>query len=255
MDVMADVLLFIFSVILGLGWGSYATMATYRFPRNENWGGKKPRCPSCEHELKFRDFAPIWAYVVNRGRCKFCGVKVTPVYLCTEIYCLLVFILSYLAFGFSEQFLLVSLLGVFIVIFSVTELESKVIPDKALFLLLLFGSVYRAWLDQSIYGMIYGGLIAMLLGITSRHFLAWREQQSFDWRQAFLDIFSPDYVYVRIAILMGIILPIPVLIPVLCIAGAINALLYFISRRYTFSLPMPYGGVMGAGLMLAMLYC
>lgn len=254
MEYFTEALLWVFTVILGLGWGSYATMATYRFPRNEPWGGKKPRCPSCEHELKFKDFAPIWAYVINRGKCKFCGVKVTPVYLCTEIYCLLVFLSCFIAFGFSEQFLLATTIGVFVVIFTVTELESDIIPDKTLFLLLLIGIVYRTFIDHSIYGLFYGGLIGMMLGLAAKHVLAWRKGDAFDWKEAFLLIFTPEFVYVRLLILMGIILPIPLFLLAVVVAGMLNSILYFLWHRGFTNLPAPYGGVLGVLLLAGMLY-
>lgn len=244
---------YLFAAILGLGWGSYATMATYRFPRGETWGGKKPRCPSCGHELKFKDFAPIWAFVVNRGKCKFCGVPVTPVYLCTELYCLLVFLLSFAVFGFSEQFLLVSTIGVFITILTITELESRVIPDKALLLLLLVGSVYRTFMDHSIYGLFYGAAAGLFLGIGIKHYHTWRQGKAFDWHQAFLRIFKEEYTYVRLLAVLGVLLPLPHFIGMVLATWLLMTGWKALWHRFSISLPLPYGGTMGAltlGLLL-----
>lgn len=229
-------------------------MATYRFPHDEPWGGKKPRCPSCGHELKFKDFAPIWAYVVNRGKCKFCGVKVTPVYLCTEIYCLLAFILCYCVFGFNEIFLLVSTIAVFTVINTITELESRVVTDKALFLLFFTGCVYRALVDQSIYGLFYGGIYGMFVGIALKHLRAVLKHQSFDWHQAFLQLFTPDYVYVRLLIVVGGILPLYHFTVVMLLSCALILLCKLVWQRFRVPLPLPYAGVTGALMLGALLF-
>lgn len=231
----------VFAIVLGLGWGSYATMATYRFPRGESWSGKKPRCPSCNHELKFKDFAPVYAYVVSRGKCKFCGVKVTPVYLCTEIYTTLLFILSYIQFGFGELFLLVSTLGVFIAIMTTTELESKTIPDKALLLMLALAIPYRVLVDHSIYGVFWGGVMGMLAGYGYYAIQARIQHQPFDWHNAFLQLFSSEYTYVRLLIVLGVCLsPLSFLI-VLAIGTLLAALWRYIWRRVSLPFPVPYG--------------
>lgn len=243
----------IFAIILGLGWGSYATMATYRFPRGESWSGKKPRCPSCGHELKFKDFAPIYAYVVSRGKCKFCGVPVTPVYLCTEIYTTLLFILSYLVFGFSELFLLVSTFGVFVAILTTTELESNVIPEKLLLLMLMVAIPYRVLVDGSIYGLFWGGLMGMAAGYAYYAAKAKYLNQPFDLHQEFLKIYAPGYVYLRILVIMGICLPPLAFLVVLLLSGVLIGGLRVVWKYFSIPLPRPYGAVFSALTFLALL--
>lgn len=244
----------IFTIILGLGWGSYATMATYRLPRGESWSGKKPRCPSCGHELKFKDFAPIYAYVVSKGKCKFCGVPVTPVYLCTEIYTTLLFILSYLQFGFGELFLLVSTFGVFVAILTTTELESRVIPDKVQLLMFILAVAYRILVDGSIYGVMWGGLLALGVGYTYYAVRAKRRSEAFDLHQAFLDITTPGYSYLRLFVIFGITLNIKAFLVFLVLLGILVPLVGSIWWRSGVNLPVPYGGMMGVIFMAILIF-
>lgn len=228
-------------------------MATYRFPRGESWSGKKPRCPSCGHELKFKDFAPVYAYVVSRGKCKFCGVKVTPVYLCTEIYTTLLFVLSYFVFGFSELFLLVSIFGVFIAILTTTELESKVIPEKLLLLMVMLAIPYRVLVDQSIYGVFWGGLTGMAMGYIYYAAKANYLNLPFDPQQEFSQLFAPRYVYLRLLVVVGICLPLFWFLGVALLAGVLNGIWRWVWRRYAMNFPCPYGGTFAAATFLAML--
>lgn len=244
----------IISIIIGLGWGSYATMATYRLPRGESWSGKKPRCPSCETELKFKDFAPVWAFVISRGRCKFCGVKVSPVYLLTELYMALVFVLCYLALDFTEDYILISGLGICTVILTITDLESRMIPKKVLLMMAILGVIYRAMHDGTIYGFFYGGLIGLVVGFAMRHIYLALKKESFDWRKGFVEIFNEEYTYVHLVILAGIWLPLNHFAAFFAIAGALSVLWFILWSAFPITRKVPQGGTISGALFFSVLY-
>ena len=76
---------------MGTVFGSFFTLAVYRIPLGINILYKHSFCPNCNTKLKFIDLIPILSYISLKGRCRYCGEKVRPRYLCLEILSGLVF--------------------------------------------------------------------------------------------------------------------------------------------------------------------
>jgi leader peptidase (prepilin peptidase)/N-methyltransferase len=63
----------IYVAIIGLCVGSFIGLVADRLPvgRSLNW--ERSRCPDCDHVLALRDLLPVAGWLLNRGRCRFCG--------------------------------------------------------------------------------------------------------------------------------------------------------------------------------------
>jgi leader peptidase (prepilin peptidase)/N-methyltransferase len=143
---------------LGLGWGSFSTMAVYRIPRGMPWVGDKPRCLMCKHELNIIDYFSIISYFIWNGTCRYCKGKFecNIGYFFTEFFITLGFLLLYMKYGFGDIFVLLTLLIVACSIMAVVDCEHKRIPAKMLISTLLIGALYRTFLDHTFYGALYG---------------------------------------------------------------------------------------------------
>src|SRR4051812_36570193 len=159
------------ALIMGLGWGSFATMATYRLPLGMPWIGDQPRCFMCKHELNIIDYFSIISYFIWRGTCRYCKGKYecSISYFLTELFITLGIVLCYMKYGFGDIFVLVTLLVVACTIMAVIDAEHKKIPAKVLITTLLIGAVYRTFIDQTFYGALYGGITAGVVGLGIRH--------------------------------------------------------------------------------------
>lgn len=222
----------ILATILGLGWGSFATMAIYRLPHGQPWIGKKPFCPKCGHDLGFRDYVSVISFLSRRGECRYCGAKYgrRGLYLFTEIATTLVFIFAFIALNFSEEFLMVTGLGTALVILAVIDWEHHLLHPKVLLVMCMLAIAHRAAMDGDVYGILMGGGVAALLGLLIRHIV-------FAMRGKFSD--SLDYLrytetgrfegkgfdYVILLTIAGIWLPFSVLLSVL-VAGLLLAVVY-----------------------------
>lgn len=94
---MIEGILIIILFILGIYFGSFFTLATYRLPKKENITHKHSYCPNCNHELGFFDLIPIFSYLFLRGKCRYCKNKIGIRYFLFEILTGIVFVL----FGLS----------------------------------------------------------------------------------------------------------------------------------------------------------
>jgi leader peptidase (prepilin peptidase) / N-methyltransferase len=81
-----DVLIRILVAIpFGLAVGSFMTVAVHRLPRNESVLTPRSRCPGCGAELRNRDNVPVLSWLLLRGRCRSCGMRISIEYPLTEL--------------------------------------------------------------------------------------------------------------------------------------------------------------------------
>lgn len=206
------------ALIMGLGSGSYATMAVYRLPRNMPWIGDKPRCLMCKHELYLIDYFSIISFFLWRGTCRYCkgSYECNYSYFLTELFITIGMVLTYMRYGFGDRFVPMALLLVAFTIIAVISYEHKKIPAKTLISALLIAAVYRTFLDQNYYGALYSGVLGFILALGFRHlyfFVKKDAKTGFDymkWQHE--DRFvGPFFDYVKLFIVIAILLPFKIL--------------------------------------------
>ncbi len=244
------------TIIMGLGWGSFSTMATYRIPRGMPWIGDKPRCFECKHELNIIDYFSILSYFIWNGTCRYCKSKYecSISYFLTELLITAGFVLCYMKYNFGDMFVLLTLLIVAGTILAVVDAEHKKIPAKILISVLLIGAVYRTFLDQTFYGALYGGIAAGIAGLAIRHvYFLIKGQNNIGrdytvWQHG--DRFAgPGFDYVKLLAIIGVFLPFIHLGIFLITVGSICLLWQLISPK-----TLRLGTVMTGGLVLFTVY-
>ena len=73
-----DIVYLIIFFILGTLMGSFFTVVGSRLPRREDFIKSRSHCDNCTHELSLLDMVPIISYLFLRGRCRYCGTKISP---------------------------------------------------------------------------------------------------------------------------------------------------------------------------------
>ncbi len=78
-------IIIIFLFWLGAATGSFLNVAIYRLPR----GGSvlfpaRSFCPACGRTIRAWDNIPLLSWLILRGRCRDCGVRISPRYLLVE---------------------------------------------------------------------------------------------------------------------------------------------------------------------------
>ena len=93
MHVPAIVFIFCFGACVG----SFLNVVIYRLPAGMSVINPPSRCPTCGAHLRFfRENLPILGWFMVRGRCRYCGAKVSPQYMIIEIMMALTFVGLYL---------------------------------------------------------------------------------------------------------------------------------------------------------------
>ena len=158
---MDSIYLIIF-FILGTLFGSFFTVIGLRLPKNENFTTTHSHCDSCNHELKLYEMIPIFSYLLQRGRCRYCKAKIEPLSTFVEFFTGLLFAVSYYSFGFTWEFAIGIGIVSLLMIVLVSDLTYLIIPDEVL----IFFSIYFI-----IFQILNLGFVGALLKVVSGLFL------------------------------------------------------------------------------------
>ena len=158
-----------FFFVFGLVFGSFSNALIYRIPSKE-YTIFKPRrsiCPICKHELAWKDNIPILSYFILKGRCRYCGSKISPRYPLVELITASLYVLNAVLFPLSEAISL-SLMVTGLVISAFIDLEHYMIPDSGVILVGLgcvFWAFFRGRFPENLIGalIVTGAMVAFFL--------------------------------------------------------------------------------------------
>jgi leader peptidase (prepilin peptidase)/N-methyltransferase len=80
--------------LFGLAVGSFINAFEYRLRNKIDFVFKRSHCPKCKHELGVLDLIPILSFVLIRGKCRYCGTKVSWQYPLVEFVSGMLFLAS-----------------------------------------------------------------------------------------------------------------------------------------------------------------
>src|SRR5438270_12623469 len=87
----------------GLAVGSFLNVLAARVPLKRSIVSPPSACMSCDERIRARDNVPVLSYVLLRGRCRHCGVRIPLRYPAVELVTALLVAASVLAFGLTAH--------------------------------------------------------------------------------------------------------------------------------------------------------
>lgn len=156
MPVTFYLLVFLFSLFLG----SFYNVVALRTLSGESILGPKERshCTSCDHELSFLDMVPVFSWLFLRGRCRYCGEKVSPLYPFGELLTGISYTLVVWQFGFTIETLIQLVLVTILVWATITDLKVKKVPNKFTIIGLVVVMILRIISGVDLLSFIIGGV-------------------------------------------------------------------------------------------------
>jgi len=138
---------------LGLVFGSFLTVVTYRVPKGESLVAPRSRCPICGTRLRNTDNIPIVSWLLLRGRCRSCGARISPMYPLTELATAGLFAAAALTFDrVWVAVMMAPFLGLMVAL-AVIDIRHRIIPNRVVYPSLLTFAAYIL-----IVGLAGGGL-------------------------------------------------------------------------------------------------
>src|ERR1043166_6181043 len=87
----------------GLAFGSFLGVVAARVPLHRSVVSPGSACMSCEAPIRWYDNIPVLSYLVLRGRCRRCGVRIPPRDLAIELSTASLLVGCVVAFGLSTK--------------------------------------------------------------------------------------------------------------------------------------------------------
>ena len=116
--------------LLGSALGSFYNVLGLRIVKHESIIKPRSHCEKCGHVLKWYEMIPILSFIFLNGRCRNCKTKLSWLYLFSEVFCGLLFAISYYSFGFSYNLLIALIISSLLIIVTVSDLTYMIIPDR-----------------------------------------------------------------------------------------------------------------------------
>ena len=124
-----DYLMYILIGLLGLAVGSFLNAAIYRLPRRIGLHRGRSVCPHCGNRLKWYHNVPVISFLVLRGRCGFCGSRISLRYPAVEIITAGFYLFFFWQYGLTFDFGIFALLSSALVVIFFVDLDFQIIPD------------------------------------------------------------------------------------------------------------------------------
>jgi leader peptidase (prepilin peptidase)/N-methyltransferase len=115
--------------ILGLIIGSFLNVCIYRIPRHKSIARPRSFCPNCKITIHPYDNIPVLSYLILGGRCRYCKTKISWQYPLVELLTGILFLLLFLKFSLSLQFIAYTILVALLIIATFTDLSHRIIPN------------------------------------------------------------------------------------------------------------------------------
>ena len=287
LSTMVSVIVFAF----GLAVGSFLNAVIYRlavhqglYPnsydrRNRGINPFQGRsfCPSCGHQLAWYDLVPLVSYLLLRGRCRYCGQRISLQYPFVELATGLLFVLIFAKLGLAVENLaqlsfpqaislfrliyLWAIAGLLVAIF-VYDLKHFIIPDRFVYPAIAIAAAFRVFeaLDQTTWEVVaqfwflairapthlIGALAAAFLAFG--FFFALHTLSRGKW-MGFGDV--------KLALFMGLFLGFPnILVALACafVLGALVGIVLILAKKKTMRSQVPFGPFLVLGTFVALFW-
>jgi leader peptidase (prepilin peptidase)/N-methyltransferase len=114
----------------GLIIGSFLNVVAYRLPRQESLVHPPSRCPGCDSQIKAYDNIPVLGWLLLRGRCRRCGMHISPRYPVVEALTAIMAVAVVLVRHGAHDLALGLTLVVVLVPVALIDLDHRIIPNR-----------------------------------------------------------------------------------------------------------------------------
>jgi len=119
----------VIAFVFGTCMGSFLNCAAWRYVNGESVLKGRSHCTSCGHELGLRDLIPVISWLASKGRCRYCGERISARYPITEVLFGIITVFCLLSFDFTVLCLRNYIFLAALFVLTLTDIDAMVIPD------------------------------------------------------------------------------------------------------------------------------
>ncbi len=160
---------YLFVIILGGLWGSFANVCIYRLPLDKGVVSGRSYCPKCKKQITWKDNIPIISYFLLNGKCRKCKKPISSQYALVEFLSILFFTIIYFLYGITLTTALLMILSLSFIIIFFIDLKHFIIPNEITFSMMALGfiksfdpnlnSLFPNYINSLIGGLLGYGII------------------------------------------------------------------------------------------------
>jgi len=137
------------SGVLGALIGSFLNVVIHRLPRGESLVRPRSRCPECGATIAPYDNVPVLSWLVLRGRCRRCGVPISPRYPLVELLTALAFAAVVLVRAFDDDLVLELPFVAALIALAGIDYDHKLLPNRIVYPMAAYGLIATALVDRA----------------------------------------------------------------------------------------------------------
>jgi leader peptidase (prepilin peptidase)/N-methyltransferase len=143
---------------LGACIGSFLNVVIYRVPEGKSIMYPPSHCPKCGHRLSAKDLVPIFSYIALKGKCRYCGAKISPVYPIVESITAFMFMFLFLQYGLTLMFFKYITFTAFLIVISMIDFNTGYVNDALVIPFTVIGFVFT-WFTSGFWSALWGSVI------------------------------------------------------------------------------------------------
>lgn len=128
--------------VLGLVVGSFLNVCIVRLPANQSVVRPRSRCPRCEKAIAWYDNIPVLSWLLLRGKCRGCGLPISPMYPAVELLTGAIWALMAWRYPLEPEALRGALFFTILLGIALTDIREYIIPDEFNFVGLAIGLLF-----------------------------------------------------------------------------------------------------------------
>ena len=123
-----NLILYIIVFLYGITIGSFLNVCIYRIPKKESVVTVGSHCMNCNHKLKWYDLFPLFSWIFLRGKCRYCGTKISIQYPLVELLNGVLYVIVFAVCGWNPDSVLWCVLMSSLLVISVIDFRTMLIP-------------------------------------------------------------------------------------------------------------------------------
>lgn len=159
---MENIVYTVCSVIIffmGSTVGSFLNVLAYRIPIRESIVKGRSHCTTCGKQILNRDLIPVFSWIFLRGKCRFCGERISPRYMIVELICGLSYLTAFLVLGMTIKLAFAAVLFPVLIVLSLWDIDRKEIPYTCSIIIAVLGILSFFVKDMHWYEHLIGAAV------------------------------------------------------------------------------------------------
>jgi leader peptidase (prepilin peptidase) / N-methyltransferase len=128
-----EIYLMVIFGLMGASIGSFINVVADRLPDGRSLIAPPSHCDDCQRQLTGLDLIPIFSYIVLRGRCRYCGVKIPLRVLWVELGTGLFTAFLFWYKGLTLEFGIIALYSYIYLAIALIDMQHKLILNKIVY--------------------------------------------------------------------------------------------------------------------------